>query len=57
MWVSQYFVVPLEKERKEVSETIKDGMVSFDKLRTSLNEFINLDQFIKCVVASIIWLI
>lgn len=57
MWVSQHFVVPLEKERKEVSETIKDGMVSFDKLKTSLNEFINLDQFIKCVVASIIWLI
>ena len=44
MWVSQYFVVSLEKERKEVSETLNDGIVSLDKLfKTSLNQFINLD--------------
>lgn len=44
MWVSQYFIVSLEKERKEVSETLNDGIVSLDKLfKTSLNQFINLD--------------
>ena len=44
MWVLQYFIVSLEKEWKEVSETLKEGIVSFDKLlKTSLNQFINLD--------------
>lgn len=27
-WVSQYFIASLEKERKEVSETLKDGILS-----------------------------
>lgn len=34
----QYFVAPLQKERKEVSEKTKDGTVSFHKLKNSLNK-------------------
>lgn len=35
------FIVPLEKERKEVSEMVKDDMVSFEKLKNSPNQELN----------------